>query len=59
MDSTSTPVQWTLPIPRSAAEIARMQSERRRLAVERARRSALPVLTKEELRSPRFVDRRA
>jgi phenylacetate-CoA ligase len=32
---------WALPLPRSAAEIERIQREKKRLAVERARRSAL------------------
>jgi phenylacetate-CoA ligase len=35
------PVPWALGLPSSADEIARVQRERKRLAVERARRSAL------------------
>jgi phenylacetate-CoA ligase len=35
------PVPWALGLPSSAAEIERIQRERKRLAVERARRSAL------------------
>ena len=33
--------EWALPLPRSAAEIERIQREKKRLAIERARRSVL------------------